>query len=435
MSSADLPDGPYTLILTAWDACANRASAEQKVAVSSPAPILRMGMAAVDPVHTTLPVTYTAVTDVQIRVSVLGEGGQVIADGKADGKAGENTVDVPVNLRGLKAGHYRATVAVKDLRGRLSSDVLDVIVREPGPAPEVEELPAFTTGDFQVHVTFPAVEISRIETVITDAGGSRVIHGPALPLPAGRLSFQQQPVQEGRFAYRTVLYLADGRITESEERTTTIDLRPPTMGDVSVATVDGVGLNLRWGPATDTVGIKGYEVVLVERGAERVLATLGPNAESFAAPLPEGEYGVALAALDFAGHRTNSRLLPFRVQAGAVALMRAGKLLPADVPGFVEDGRTWVPLRLFGEALGYKVTWDPATQTATIVDEPGQRTMLATVGGARLRIQERTGERVVEVPAAPRLVEGRVLVPLRALAEALGAEVTWHQETRTVELR
>lgn len=38
-------------------------------------------------------------------------------------------------------------------------------------------------------------------------------------------------------------------------------------------------------------------------------------------------------------------------------------------------------------------------------------------------------------PVPPAIVDGRTLVPFRVLAEALGTEVFWHQETRTVEAR
>lgn len=39
----------------------------------------------------------------------------------------------------------------------------------------------------------------------------------------------------------------------------------------------------------------------------------------------------------------------------------------------------------------------------------------------------------LEFPVPPTIVEGRTLVPFRALAEALGTAVTWHESTRTVE--
>ena len=40
-----------------------------------------------------------------------------------------------------------------------------------------------------------------------------------------------------------------------------------------------------------------------------------------------------------------------------------------DVAPFLQDGRTLIPLRFISEKLGYKVEWDEATQTVTIVLE------------------------------------------------------------------
>lgn len=50
-----------------------------------------------------------------------------------------------------------------------------------------------------------------------------------------------------------------------------------------------------------------------------------------------------------------------------VKVMVGGKPLQSDVPSFINgDNRTMVTLRAIAEALGAKVHWDPATQTITI---------------------------------------------------------------------
>ena len=116
-----------------------------------------------------------------------------------------------------------------------------------------------------------------------------------------------------------------------------------------------------------------------------------------------------------------------------MAIWHRGRFLAGDVPGFAEEGRTWVPLRLFSEALGYEVTWDAVNQAATLRDLKTGRTVIATVGVPALLVVAGGKQTQVEA-AAPRLVGGRVLVPLRALVEALGARVQWVQETQTVEL-
>lgn len=211
------------------------------------------------------------------------------------------------------------------------------------------------------------------------------------------------------------------------------DRAGPQLGAVVVAPVSGAGLNLRWEAASDPSGIAGYRVFLHEGMTQRQVADLGPDARQFAMRLSEGAYRVELQAVDQAGNTTTSEPLAFSVKAGTVALWNGGRFLAGDVPGFAEEGRTWVPLRLFSEALGYEVTWDAGKQAATLRDPKTGRTVIATVGVPALQVVDGGKQTQVEA-AAPRLVGGRVLVPLRALVEALGAKVEWLQETQTVEL-
>ncbi len=55
-----------------------------------------------------------------------------------------------------------------------------------------------------------------------------------------------------------------------------------------------------------------------------------------------------------------------------------GKKINADVAPYVKDGRTLAPMRAILEALGMTVTWDDATQTATAVS--GDTTISVTIG-------------------------------------------------------
>ncbi|HWI53002.1 MAG TPA: copper amine oxidase N-terminal domain-containing protein [Symbiobacteriaceae bacterium] len=427
MDAAGLKDGPYTLRLTATDRVGQETAVEQKVQVRNAAPSVQVGVAAVDPVLAKVPVTYSAGSPVRISVTVDGQKSEAV------GTVREGTVNVPVSFRGMAPGQYTALVTVEDSQGRVGKDTFTVLVREALPAAKVEA-PAAADGDYLVHVTLPEdLAIARMEMHVTTSTGTEVSSFPTLP-SGRRFSLSERAVKEGVVAYRAVLYTPEGRVSESDLCSVVTDRQAARLGKVSVSPVDGLGLNMRWEAATDAVGVRGYEVMLVEGAAERVLARLGPDGLSYSEQLPEGEYQVYLVALDLGGHRTTSDLLKFRVQAGAVALLRAGSFLPADVPGFVEDGRTWVPLRLFGEALGFTVSWDQERQAATIVDTRGQRTAVAVIDDRWLRVTGPEGPYTVELPAAPRLMGGRVLVPLRALVEAFGAKVQWHGQINTVEL-
>ena len=58
--------------------------------------------------------------------------------------------------------------------------------------------------------------------------------------------------------------------------------------------------------------------------------------------------------------------------------------------------------------------------------------MLATVAFAADITVTLNGEAIDFADQAPEIVEGRTLVPLRAIFEALGASVEWDQATKTV---
>ncbi len=105
-----------------------------------------------------------------------------------------------------------------------------------------------------------------------------------------------------------------------------------------------------------------------------------------------------------------------------------GKEIPLDVPGEIREGRTFVPFRAIFEALGADVTWDPRTRSITAVR--GQDSLLLTIDS---RVVE-WRRSLIKVDAAPVIANGRTLVPLRLVGQALGLHVRWDGSTRTVHL-
>ncbi|MEW5922341.1 MAG: copper amine oxidase N-terminal domain-containing protein, partial [Bacillota bacterium] len=115
--------------------------------------------------------------------------------------------------------------------------------------------------------------------------------------------------------------------------------------------------------------------------------------------------------------------------SAAPRLLLDGKQLSFDVPPVTEQGRTLVPLRTIFEALGADVRWDGTTWTVTATK--GQTTVRLTVG---VRTAYKNGAPVnLDVPA--KIVNGRTLVPLRFVSEALGAKVNWDTKTQVVTIR
>lgn len=102
--------------------------------------------------------------------------------------------------------------------------------------------------------------------------------------------------------------------------------------------------------------------------------------------------------------------------------------LQFDVRPVLENGRVLVPLRAIFEALGAVVDYDATTET-----------IIATKGQTRIRLQTfathgfRNGEAIpLNVPA--KVIQGRTMVPLKFVSEALGAGVEWDTESRMVKI-
>jgi copper amine oxidase-like protein len=95
----------------------------------------------------------------------------------------------------------------------------------------------------------------------------------------------------------------------------------------------------------------------------------------------------------------------------------------------VRGSTVLVPLRSMFEQTGATVAWDPATKTVD-VSKPGSDVKV-TVGKPEVVINGES--RPLDVP--PEIYKGAVVVPLRVIAEGMGAYVQWVAERRLVVVR
>jgi hypothetical protein len=104
-----------------------------------------------------------------------------------------------------------------------------------------------------------------------------------------------------------------------------------------------------------------------------------------------------------------------------------------DTSPQIKWGRTFVPLAPIIEALGGTIEWNPSTQRVTIV--LGTNTLVLTMGnayavgnGKRIPIDSNHG--VAPYIQAP----GHTMLPVRFIAEKLGASVMWNSALHSVTL-
>lgn len=114
------------------------------------------------------------------------------------------------------------------------------------------------------------------------------------------------------------------------------------------------------------------------------------------------------------------------VLAGDITVKLNGNLLSFDQSPIIENDRTLVPVRKIFEELGADVQWNEQNAVVTAVK-----------GHIRIQLQIHSnwmlqnGE-LVYLEAAPKIVNDRTLVPLRAISESFGAQVMWDASSLTV---
>ena len=105
-----------------------------------------------------------------------------------------------------------------------------------------------------------------------------------------------------------------------------------------------------------------------------------------------------------------------------------GRPMVFDVPPQIINGSTMVPMRAIFDALGAAIAWDG--DTSTITATRGATVVILTVDS---RIATVNGN-AVELNEPAVVINGRALVPIRFVSDALGAAVGWDGSTRTVSI-
>ncbi|MHB8158345.1 MAG: copper amine oxidase N-terminal domain-containing protein [Desulfocucumaceae bacterium] len=140
----------------------------------------------------------------------------------------------------------------------------------------------------------------------------------------------------------------------------------------------------------------------------------------YAAPLPPG------AAL--AGQNNKNRVV-FPLGKGEYFLNDKTPGVKMDAVTFMENDRTYVPVRFLANALGITdghIKWDDAAQVVTLEAD-------------NLKVKLAVGQKGVDVngqitptDVAPLMRKDRTYLPARFVAEALGFKVEWVGETEMV---
>ena len=112
-----------------------------------------------------------------------------------------------------------------------------------------------------------------------------------------------------------------------------------------------------------------------------------------------------------------------------ITVALGGTELNFDVEPYVNDSyRTMVEVRGISEALGADITWDQETQTVTIV--MNDMVLKLVIGQATYTINGESSAMDTESV----VINGRTMVPVRFVSEALGMNVGWNASEKKVTI-
>jgi len=145
-------------------------------------------------------------------------------------------------------------------------------------------------------------------------------------------------------------------------------------------------------------------------------------------PSKGGQSTLEARALDAQGNvisRTSQEIYVPAWQSINVTL--DGKSVSLDTAPAIFDGRILAPIRALSELLGVQVSWDASARTVQL-NGSGKKISIQ-VGSQQFYVN---GSPVQVPDAGAKLVDGRVMVPLRLLSESFGLKVDWSNDGTVV---
>ena len=106
-------------------------------------------------------------------------------------------------------------------------------------------------------------------------------------------------------------------------------------------------------------------------------------------------------------------------------------------PVILGEGTTLVPARGVFEAMGAEVRWDGEKRQVRIDSSDNVKRIFLNIDDPDMSVWTFTSifkadESVVKLDVAPQIINDRTMIPLRAISEAIGADVQWDGEAYSV---
>lgn len=376
---------------------------------------------------------YTEVPSEKITVTATeGEATVELVSKSQNVDASVNGATVTISPKaGLDIGNYTETVRIKTGDGATHDiKVKFSVVKAEQAAPAAPEAESIT----RTSIALKAVEPNK-----NSAEAEYSIDGE---------HWQKSPVFDGlsarttyTFAVRyaeTDKYAASAAseaqfTTRKKSSSSSSDTSAPTYGVSTGKTENGeISVTPAKAEAGETVTIKatpdsGYQLdkmtVKDKNNSTVKLKKAGDNEYTFTMPVGKVSVDATFVQKDAADDSNAAEAgKTIKLQIGSRIVNVDNEAVVYDAAPVIRNDRTLVPIRIITEALGGKVDWNGATKEVTL--SINDKEIKMTIG----KTLEKYG-------VAPVIIDGRTFVPVRFVADELGAEVAWDEATKTVTIK
>jgi len=311
------------------------------------------------------------------------------------------------SVTGAPATEVTFDLPTINLDASASGDIVVVVGGTAGPSGEYvvgKVIPAAT-----VEAAKPAVKVNSLDQAagdikITEAKKTAftVAEDLVITLPNG-IYFSKNPK----------VYL------NGDEKTVTWGTSPQGK---SVATIPGATLTQDTAKL-DVVEIKGVAYDVDSRfAAKDIVVELSGKFLSGTG----GSTKTLATVANAVGESANSGAGSFVV--GSTTYKKNGVDVTMDVAPYISGGRTFLPMRFVANAMGVSdsnILWDDVAKTVTLIK--GDKVVQVKIGSKAMLINGAA----ITMDVAPEIKGGRTMLPLRFIANAFGATVTWDAATQT----
>lgn len=129
---------------------------------------------------------------------------------------------------------------------------------------------------------------------------------------------------------------------------------------------------------------------------------------------------------------TPNKLIVFKINHDSYYTQDIGSstvnTVQMDVAPFIQDSRTFIPVRFLGNALGVSdsnISWNDSLKKASLQG----KSKLELVIGSKMMFKD---SQVVNMDVFPMITNSRTMLPARYVAEGLGFEVGWDEANQLV---